>query len=169
MFRMLANGRAPGKPVAVRDDAGRTSGRRRHLRHPRTGCASIRAYPAGLPLWFFPPSRVAGTGGPLKKSARFFWLVGEIGAQDLQAGYDGLKHAAAMGLPCIRTRTDKKNVQIGIQLWLDEDGSTIRVSSNARPDFNVRLKPDPLKRNGHPSLYRRLAWLLRDAGMPAPT
>jgi hypothetical protein len=25
-----------------------------------------------------------------------------------------------------------------------------------------------LKRNGHPSLYRRLAWLLRDAGAPAP-
>jgi hypothetical protein len=86
----------------------------------------------------------------------------------LQAGYDGLKQAAAMEV-AMHSDADKKNVQIGIQFWLDEDGSTIRVSSNARPDFNVRLKPDPLKRNGHPSLYRRLAWLLRDAGMPAPT
>jgi len=89
---------------------------------------------------------VAGTGGPLKKSARFFWLVGEIGAQDLQAGYDGLKQAATMEV-AMHSDADKKNVQIGIQFWLDEDGSTIRVSSNARPDFNVRLKPDPLKRN----------------------
>ena len=68
----------------------------------------------------------------------------------------------------MRKGPDGKRVHIEIDFWLDDDGSTIRVSSKERPDFHVRVKPEPLKRNGHPSLYRRLAWLLRDAGAPAP-
>jgi hypothetical protein len=66
------------------------------------------------------------------------------------------------------SKADEKIIHIEIRFWLDDDGSTIRVTSDARPDFNIRVKPEPLKRNGHPSLYRRLAWLLKDAGVPAP-
>ena len=40
----------------------------------------------------------------------------------------------------MRSDADKKNVQIGIRFWLDEDGSTIRVSSNARPDFRSKAR-----------------------------
>jgi hypothetical protein len=68
----------------------------------------------------------------------------------------------------MRSGMDKNSVKIEIRFWLDDDGSTIRISSEPRPDFHVRVKPEPLKRNGHPSLYRRLSWLLRDAGAPPP-
>jgi hypothetical protein len=62
---------------------------------------------------------------------------------------------------------DGRSVQVEIRFWLDGDG-VIHVTSQERPDFHVRVKADPLKRNGHPSLYRRLGWLLKDAGVAAP-
>jgi hypothetical protein len=61
----------------------------------------------------------------------------------------------------------RKTARIEIEFWFDEDGS-IRVVSEAGPDFHVRVRAEPLKRNGHPSLYRRLAWVLRDAGAAKP-
>jgi hypothetical protein len=61
----------------------------------------------------------------------------------------------------------RKAARIEIEFWFDDDGS-IRVASEAGPDFDVRVLAEPLKRNGHPSLYRRLAWILRDADAAMP-
>jgi hypothetical protein len=61
----------------------------------------------------------------------------------------------------------RKAARIEIEFWFDDVGS-IRVVSEAGLDFHVRVRAEPLKRNGHPSLYRRLAWILRDAGAPMP-
>ena len=67
----------------------------------------------------------------------------------------------------MRVSADGKRVTIEVQFWLDDDGS-IRVASKDGQDFLVRVKAEPLKRNGHPSLFRRLRWLLKEAGAPAP-
>jgi hypothetical protein len=67
----------------------------------------------------------------------------------------------------MRLGKDGKKVFIEIGFWLDDDGA-IHVTSKERPDFHVRVKAEPLKRNGHPALFRRLAWVLKDAGVPAP-
>jgi hypothetical protein len=68
----------------------------------------------------------------------------------------------------MRKDPDGKRVHIEIDFWLYDDGSAIQVSSGARPDFHVKVKPAPLKRQRSSITYRRLAWLLRDAGAPAP-
>jgi len=62
---------------------------------------------------------------------------------------------------------DRKKVRIEIEFWLDDDGS-IRVTSDAGPDFRIKVRVEPLKRNGHPEFYRRLAWLLKSADATAP-
>ena len=62
---------------------------------------------------------------------------------------------------------NQKRARIEIEFWFEEDGS-IRVTSDAGPDFHVRVRAEPLKRNGHPSLYRRLARILKDASTAIP-
>jgi hypothetical protein len=61
----------------------------------------------------------------------------------------------------------RKTARIEIEFWFDDDGS-IRLASEAGPDFHVRVRAEPLKRNGHPSLYCRLAWILKDADAATP-
>lgn len=60
-----------------------------------------------------------------------------------------------------------KSVHIEIGFWLNDDGS-IHVTSNAEKDFHVAVNQDPARKNGHPTLYDRLAKILQDEGAPSP-
>ncbi len=55
-----------------------------------------------------------------------------------------------------------------IGFWLDKNGS-IHLTIKGAQGGHVAVNEDPERRNGHPTLFRRLAQLLRDAGAPAPT
>ncbi len=67
----------------------------------------------------------------------------------------------------MRVSKDGKSVHVEIGFWLDPDGS-IHMTSNELDDFHIAVNEDPARKNGHPTLYRRLAKLLKDAGAPSP-
>jgi hypothetical protein len=67
----------------------------------------------------------------------------------------------------MRLSENGKSVHIEIGFWLNNDGS-IHLTSNELSDFHVAINEDGDRRNGHPTLYRRLATLLKQAGAPAP-
>jgi hypothetical protein len=60
-----------------------------------------------------------------------------------------------------------KSVYTEAGFWLEEDGS-IHLAFRGVKGFHVAINADPRKRNGHPTLYKRLAHCLRQAGAPAP-
>ena len=60
-----------------------------------------------------------------------------------------------------------KSVYAEAGFWLEIDGS-IHLSFKGVPGFHVAVNADPKKPNGHPTLFKRLAKLLADAGAPAP-
>ncbi len=51
--------------------------------------------------------------------------------------------------------------------WLEKDGS-IHLAFEGVPGFHVAINDDPAKRNGHPTLFKRLARLLVEADATAP-
>ena len=60
-----------------------------------------------------------------------------------------------------------KSVYLQIGFWLHKDGS-IHLSGHGVRGFHVTVNEEPKKRNGHPTLYKRLASCLRQMGAPAP-
>jgi hypothetical protein len=60
-----------------------------------------------------------------------------------------------------------KSVYVKMGMWLEKDGS-IHFSAPGVHGFHVAVNREPEKRNGHPTLYKRLAKCLRDMGAPAP-
>lgn len=71
------------------------------------------------------------------------------------------------------TRASKgtgKSVKFEIYVWYNKSTGTIQIASNdqdhALSDFNVAVTNDPAKRNGHPTLFRRLKKLLDEQGAP---
>jgi hypothetical protein len=60
-----------------------------------------------------------------------------------------------------------KSVYTRAGFWLEKDGS-IHLTFLGVRGFHVAVNADPTKRNGHATLYRRLAKLLAEAGAPAP-
>ena len=52
-----------------------------------------------------------------------------------------------------------KSVHIDVGFWLQEDGS-IHLTSNALKNFHVAINEDPDRKNGHPTLYKRLHKIL---------
>jgi hypothetical protein len=68
----------------------------------------------------------------------------------------------------MRVSSNGKSVHLEVGFWLHDDGS-IHVTSNELEGFHVAVNSSPTRRNGHPTLFRRLAQCLRDMGAPAPT
>jgi len=60
-----------------------------------------------------------------------------------------------------------KSVYADAGFWFEKDES-IHMSFKGVPGFHVAINADPKKPNGHPTLFRRLAKLLSDAGAKAP-
>lgn len=63
---------------------------------------------------------------------------------------------------------DGRSVYLKVGFWLEKDGS-IHLSGHGVKGFHVAVNEDPQKRNGHPTLYKRLAACLRESGAPAPS
>ncbi|MFN0217845.1 MAG: hypothetical protein ACKVP4_03405 [Hyphomicrobium sp.] len=62
---------------------------------------------------------------------------------------------------------DGNSVYLRVGFWLYEDGS-IHMTGEGVKGFNIAVNEDPTRKNGHPTLYRRLANCLRAMGAPAP-
>src|SRR5688572_24124444 len=67
----------------------------------------------------------------------------------------------------MRVSSNGKSVHLEVGFWLHDDGS-IHVTSNEVEGFHVAVNSSPSRRNGHPTLFRRLAQCLRDVVAPAP-
>ncbi len=63
-----------------------------------------------------------------------------------------------------------RSVSLAIMFWKNRSG-TIHVATNDpdAPDFHVAITDDQSKRNGHPTLYRRLDSYLRRHGAGDPS
>jgi len=63
-------------------------------------------------------------------------------------------------------------VTFPIDVWYDQKSGIIRVATRDKApetwDFNIAVTNDPTKRNGHPTLFRRLRKILQAQGAPAP-
>ncbi len=60
-------------------------------------------------------------------------------------------------------------VTMEISFWLHEEDNSIHVSAPGVPGFTpVKVSADPARRNGHPTLFKRLAGCLAQMGAPAP-
>jgi hypothetical protein len=60
-----------------------------------------------------------------------------------------------------------KSVYARAGFWLEKDGS-IHLAFQGVRGFHVAINADPTRRNGHPTLFKRLAKLLTEVGAPAP-
>jgi hypothetical protein len=67
----------------------------------------------------------------------------------------------------MRSSTSGKSVHMNFAFFLSDDGS-IHLTANDVSGFHVAINEDPARRNGHPTLYKKLADCLRQAGAPAP-
>ena len=72
------------------------------------------------------------------------------------------------GDPVMRLSEKGRAVSTEIGFWLEDDGS-IHMTIKGHRSGHVAVNADPKKRNGHPTLYRRLAEALRDARAPTPS
>ena len=63
-------------------------------------------------------------------------------------------------------------VTISVDVWYDQKTGIIHIGSKetdqALDDFHVAVTDDPAKRNGHPTLFRRLKKILKAKNAPAP-
>jgi hypothetical protein len=62
---------------------------------------------------------------------------------------------------------DGRSVSLNVKFWFESDGS-IRLTSEAEPSLRVIIKDDPERPLGHPTLFKRLANVLRTMGVPSP-
>ena len=60
-----------------------------------------------------------------------------------------------------------KSVYAEIGFWLEKDGS-IHMTIKGDPSGHIAVNENPERRNGHPTLFARLAKALGEAGAPAP-
>ena len=60
-----------------------------------------------------------------------------------------------------------KSVYARAGFWREKDGS-IHLAFRGVRGFHVAINADPSRRNGHPTLFKRLANLLAEADAPAP-
>jgi hypothetical protein len=67
----------------------------------------------------------------------------------------------------MRISKNGNSVHMEMDFWLNDDGS-IYLTSNEVEGFQIAVNADPDRKNGHPSLYRRLAKCLSQMGAPAP-
>lgn len=59
----------------------------------------------------------------------------------------------------MRISKNGKSVHIEVGFWLQDDGS-IHMTSNEAEGFYVAINEDPSRKNGHPTLYKRLHSIL---------
>ena len=64
----------------------------------------------------------------------------------------------------MRVSKKGKSVHIDIGFWLHEDGS-IHVTSNDVKGFHVAVNENPSRKNGHPTLYKRLVEILKQSSI----
>ncbi len=62
---------------------------------------------------------------------------------------------------------DGNSVYLQVGFWLEKDGS-IHMTGKDVEGFHVAINNDPTRKNGHPTLYRRLASCLSEMGASAP-
>jgi len=63
-------------------------------------------------------------------------------------------------------RGSDKTVNVEIGIWYDEERDHIAIRI---PDHDLSsVNFDPVSKRGNPSLYKKLAAVLRDAGKPFP-
>jgi len=67
----------------------------------------------------------------------------------------------------VRKSASGKSIHLDVAVFLYDDGS-IHITANDIPGFHVAVNADPKRVNGHPTLFKRLAQCLREAGAPAP-
>ena len=60
-----------------------------------------------------------------------------------------------------------RSVYAEVGFWLEKDGS-IHLSIKGLPGGHIAVNEDPVRRNGHPTLFARLSRALAKAGAPAP-
>ena len=78
------------------------------------------------------------------------WVSQRVGGKTMEVGEDG------------------RSVSLNVRFWFESDGS-IRLTSEAEPSLRVIIKNDPERPLGHPTLFKRLAQVLRSMGVPSPT
>lgn len=61
----------------------------------------------------------------------------------------------------MRISENGKSVHIEVGFWLQVDGS-IHLTSNDVKGFHVAINENPERRNGHPTLYKRLKAILSE-------
>jgi hypothetical protein len=68
----------------------------------------------------------------------------------------------------MRVSRKGNTVYARVGFWYDEEEGKIHMTFGGIPNGHVAVHPDPSKRQGHPTLFRRLEKALRDRGAPAP-
>ena len=82
-------------------------------------------------------------------------------------GSDGLGSDRRLGGKTMQVGEDGRSVSLNVRVWLESDGS-IRLTSEAEPSLRVIIKNDPDRPLGHPTLFKRLAHVLRSMAYPPP-
>lgn len=85
----------------------------------------------------------------------------------MREGRDGLGSDRRLGGKTMQVGEDGRSVSLNVRVWLETDGS-IRLTSEAEPSLRVIIKNDPERPLGHPTLFKRLAHVLRSMGVPSP-
>lgn len=70
----------------------------------------------------------------------------------------------------METDINARSVSIQVTFWMEDDGS-IRLIGDDLPGLCARIKNDPERPSGHPTLFRQLTRYLRSLGREscAPT
>ena len=61
----------------------------------------------------------------------------------------------------MRVSKGGKSVHLEVGFWLHKDGS-IHLTANDVKGFHVAINEDPKRKNGHPTLYKRLSKCLAE-------
>ncbi len=61
-----------------------------------------------------------------------------------------------------------RSVYTRVGFWFDPNQGSIHMTLHGVPNGHVAVNREPGRRNGHPTLFTKLAKALREAGAPAP-
>jgi len=64
------------------------------------------------------------------------------------------------------TARSPKTARLDVGIWFNESSGHLHIS--AKKSFISTVSNDPKSKRYHPNLYRKLATVLRDAGLPHP-